>query len=91
VVELSVLNWLVHSRFPVSTEVSILQVDLGLTDELVTEEEIIVHHLNGELWATREHSLEQELLIDVGIRFVLDIICSLVEDLLTKLENDERI
>ena len=57
-VDLSVLDRLVLECLPLSLEVSVFQVNLSCSDQIITEEVIVIHNLNFEWSATWEDSLE---------------------------------
>ena len=90
-VDLSVLNWLVFKSTPLSLEVPVLQVYLGSSDEIVTEEIIIVHNLNLELRTTWEYSFEVIMSSKPGIRFIEYIIITFVEFLISYFKLHVRI
>ena len=53
-VDLAILDWFVLECLPLGLEISVFEVDLGGTNQVIAEEIIIVHDINLERWATWE-------------------------------------
>jgi len=70
VVQLPVLDWFLGVGLEVGAEVTIFDVNNCFSDEVVAEQQVIVPKLDLQEWATRENSLEVELLVDVWIRLI---------------------
>ena len=85
------LNGLVLERLEVAAEVAIFKVDNGRTNQVITEEQVIIPHFNLQKWATREDSLELVHLVDVRRGFICLIVVSVASDFLTKSDLHERI
>ena len=86
-----VLDRLVLERLEVAAEVAIFKVDNGRTNQVITEEQIIIPHLYLQERATGENSLEFVHLVDVWRGFICLIVVSVASDFLTECDLYERI
>ena len=84
VVQLTVLDRLVLPGLEIRAEVTILKVNSCLTDQVITEEQIVVPELNLELGAAREDSLELEHLVDFGLHIILHMVVAAVANIAAK-------
>ena len=90
-VQLTVLNRLVDDRFPITTEVAIFQVNSRSSNQIITEEKIIVPELYLHERAAREDGLELVHLIDIRARIVFLVVFAIGTLILSENHLDIRI
>ena len=83
VVNLSVLDRLVLEGLPLSLEVSVLQVDLCGTNQVITEEIIVIHDVDLEWSATWEGRLEVVVSSEPRVWLIELVVGTLIEHILT--------
>jgi len=78
-VDLAEFDWFVGKSSPLSEEVSVLEVDPGGSDQVVTEQVVVVHDVNLQGWAAWEHDREVVMLSKVWVRLVKNVVVSFGE------------
>jgi len=84
--KLAVLNWLFLDCAPLWHEESVLQVDISLTNQVITEEHIVVHSINCEQGASWEDRLKVPVLVEIWSWVINLVILSVADDLCTELD-----
>lgn len=79
-VNLTALDWLFGKELPLSGEVSILKVDCGRSNKIVSKDVIIVVSINHKWRTTGERSLKFEHLVELWIGVIKLIIVSFIFD-----------
>ena len=69
-VNLTILNWLISQSSPFGQEVSVLEIDPTRANQVITEQIIVVHDVDLDLWAAGEDNWEVEVLAKVGVGLV---------------------
>ena len=71
VVQLSCLDWLFIDCLPFGVEESVVEVDGGLADQIIAEQQIIVVSLNDKRWCPREAHIEVVAAHELGVGFIV--------------------
>ena len=79
-----VLDWLVLESLEVRAKVAILKIYDSLTDEVVTEQEVVIPELDLQKWAAWEDSLELKLLVNVWACLIFLVVIAFVSNILAK-------
>jgi len=87
VLKLTEFNRLLLEATPLWQEVSVFKINIGVTDQVIAEKEIVIHALDLKKWCTRECCLKVELFANNGVQFVDLVIFAFVMLLLTKFNN----
>ena len=91
VVDLAILDRLISDSVPFHAEEPVFKVDEGGSNEVVSEDGIIVPHLNLERSAAWEGSFKIVALVEVRVRLVELVVVSLIEYSFVALEVQIRI
>ena len=90
-VDLSVLDWLIDQSHPLEVEVSILKVNLSGSNEVITEDHIVVHHLNCQRRGSWELSFELISLVEFGTWLIELVVVSLIKGLPVASQSQVRV
>lgn len=90
-VKLARLNRLLVDGLPFGVEESVIQVDCGLANEIVSEKKIVVVGLNNQRRGSRERDIEVKSLVELGVRLIVLIIFPIVEFGFTASDNQIRV
>ena len=90
-VKLAGLNRLLVDGLPFGVEESVIQVDCGLANEIVSEKKIVVVSLNNQRRGSRERDIEVKSLVELGVRLIVLIIFPIVEFGFTASDNQIRV
>jgi hypothetical protein len=70
VVQVTRLDRFVQNRFPLKVEVPVLEIKYRRTDQLVTEQKIVVHRVDDKRGAAREPSFKVVRFVEVWVRLI---------------------
>ena len=86
-INLSIFDWFLFESLPIWTEESIVEVNNCLSDEIVTEKEIVIPSFDFERWGTWEGSAELKDLVYLGVWFIKLILVSETLNLSSESDN----
>lgn len=86
-VKTPVLNRFHWHRIPIRGEVSIFKIDHSLSDQVISEQHVMVPEANLQLWTAREYTLEIDLLVELWIGLINNVILPVVEYLISEIEK----
>ena len=86
-VELTCLNRLLINGLPLWIEESVIQIDRRLSNEVITEQQVVIIGLNDQRWCTREAHTEIVSNIELWIRLVILIVVTIVDNSVTTRHN----
>ena len=91
VVDLSLLDWLLLDRLPITVEETIVKVDRRLTDQVVAEEIVVVVSLDLDHGRTWELTGKLEQLVELGVGLVELVVVALGELAVTAPDEEVRV
>ena len=90
-VDLSILDWLFSQIAPLSAEETVLQIDGGLSDQVISEDIVVIINRDLEWRAAGERALKIKVLVESRIGFIQLVLVSLIDDLVVALDPEIRI
>jgi len=77
--QIAILDWLVDERLPLVVEKAVVQIDGCLADEVVSEDVVVVHHVDVEGHGAGERCFKLVRFEEFRLRRVQLVIITLVD------------
>lgn len=91
VVELSVLNWFFIESLPISREESIVQVDYGFSNQVISKQVVVVISFDDKWRSAWKVSFKFEILVELGVRFIQLVVITIAFNVITKGHDKVRV
>lgn len=90
-VQIPVLDRLNIHTGPLTRKIPIFKVNQSFSNQIISKENIVVHHLDAHQWSSREIAPKFDFLKQFRVRFIILVVLPIVENFVTEVYQHVRI